>query len=322
MKRQGFTLIELLVVIAIIAVLIGLLLPAVQKVREAAARMSCSNNLKQLGLAMHNYHDSNSKFPVGVNRNGGKPGYDVAPDGPGPNQPNQVRYDWIHKLMPYMEQGNLERGWNYTNFNANKVDASGNPGAGAYIAQVPKMIRCPSSASPPVDDKSDLPNIWGITNYRGVAGVVAWPDASETVDGLLYRNRAHKITEITDGTSNTLMIAEFSNFDPVFDAVLAGDDYLDGWGWWCYGGVGDVLVGTEAPVGFMWPANIKSLDGATQQQYYNWRINAIGSQHTGGANACRADGSVQFISNSISPTTLQAMGSRAGGEVLGADANN
>ena len=308
-RPAAFTLIELLVVIAIIAILIGLLLPAVQKVREAAARLSCQNNLKQWGLAAHNYHDANQTFPPGVNRSGGKAGFTVPPD------PTK-RYDWLHALLPYMEQGNLERGWNYTNFNANKVDASGRPGAGAYIAQVVKSMLCPAASTSPIDNVTDTPNIWALTNYRGVAGVVAWPDSDETTDGLLYRNRAHKIADVSDGTSNTLLFSEFSNLDPVFNSYAAFDDNLIGWGWWCYGGVGDVLVGTEAPINFRIPANIASLPAGTQQQYYNWRINAIGSEHSGGANACRADGSVIFLSNNISLTTLQALGSRAGGEVI------
>src|SRR5438094_8019363 len=99
--RPGFTLIELLVVIAIIAVLIGLLLPAVQKVREAANRMSCSNNLKQWGVAAHSYHDANRIFPPGVNRNWG--------GGLIPKEPDTGRrYDWLHALLPYLEQTNLD----------------------------------------------------------------------------------------------------------------------------------------------------------------------------------------------------------------------
>jgi prepilin-type processing-associated H-X9-DG protein len=179
---------------------------------------------------------------------------------------------------------------------------------------------CPSSAlNPMVDSFTDLPRIWALTSYRGVAGVIAWRDADETVDGIYFRNRTIRLADISDGTSNTLAFSEFDNVDPVFNSYAPFDDDLRGWGWWCYGGVGDVLVGTEAPVNFIIPANIGSLPAATQQQYYNWRINAMGSRHTGGVNAARADGSVSFLSNSVSLTTLQALGSRAGGEVIQGD---
>src|SRR3982750_3277730 len=117
-RKAGFTLIELLVVIAIIAILMGLLLPAVQKVREAASRMKCSNNLKQIGLALHNHHDSYGYFPDGVHRNQG-------PALPSTNNyaltENPIRrFNWTIAILPYIEQDNLEKMWNYTNFNANR----------------------------------------------------------------------------------------------------------------------------------------------------------------------------------------------------------
>jgi prepilin-type N-terminal cleavage/methylation domain-containing protein/prepilin-type processing-associated H-X9-DG protein len=312
MRRRGFTLIELLVVIAIIAILIGLLLPAVQKIREAAARMSCSNNLHQWALAAHNYHSAYERFPPGVNRNGGGL----------INQEPDVgkRYDWLQALLPYMEQDNLAKLYNNNNatWNTNKQDPTtgANGGPNAMIARTFKALNCPSAPTNPLLDTTGPPYIYADTSYCGIAGTVAYKDASQSLDGLFVRNRWFSLTQISDGTSNTLAFAERSHVDPYFDSSKILDDIMIGWGWWVYGGVGDVLLGTEAPVNFRIPANIDSLDPGTANQYWLWRINSIGSQHSGGANAARADGSVTFLSNNISLTVLQALGTRSGGEVI------
>lgn len=333
MRRRGFTLIELLVVIAIIAILIGLLLPAIQKVREAANRMTCQNNLKQLSLASLTYHNDNGKFPVGVNRNGGfQPNTNprnIAVDGP-PSGAGQIRYSWIQKILPYMEQAPLEARWNYTSFNANKTDIAGltdTPGTTppyqpytTWMGTQIKALRCPSAATSPWDSVSDLPRIWFITSYRGCAGLINWRDSLEDWSGIYCRNMQCKITDITDGTSNTISFSEFNNKDDLFDTNPNIDDYLNGWGWAGFGGVGDVLFGTSGPVNFRIPANFDSLPAATQQTMYNWRINAVGSMHGGGVNAAMTDGSVRFVSDQVSATTWQAMGSKQGGEVLKSDA--
>jgi prepilin-type N-terminal cleavage/methylation domain-containing protein/prepilin-type processing-associated H-X9-DG protein len=315
MRRKGFTLIELLVVIAIIAVLIGLLLPAVQKVREAAARMSCSNNLHQFGIAAHNYHSTYGIFPAGINRNGGQ-GKNPA-QAPDPTR----RFCWIMALMPYLEQGNFEKRYDYYNFNNNKVDpATGQPGPGAWASQVVKAFVCPSDVpNPPIDNRTDAGAVWADTSYTGVCGQWCWPNQASTADGVLHRNGQYSVMQIADGSSNTLMFAERSHYDPVYDAVLGqgpNPDLMIGWGWLAYCGEGDCLSGTAVPVGYLLPANYASLPGGQQNLLYQMRVNAIGSNHTGGANTARADGSVSFLSNSVSLTVLAALGSRSGGEVI------
>src|SRR5262249_41205506 len=147
--RNAFTLIELLVVIAIIAVLIGLLLPAVQKVREAANRMSCTNNLKQIALAAHNYHDANSVLPYGMLRD--QPTGNPSPGFPHPDrlrglQGPYTRHSLMHSILPYIEQDNLWKRWNDLNFNANKLDpvTGQDNGPGAFMRQKVKTLICPS----------------------------------------------------------------------------------------------------------------------------------------------------------------------------------
>ena len=199
-KQRGFTLIELLVVIAIIAVLIGLLLPAVQKVREAAARLSCANNLKQQALGLHAYAGDHERFPPAF----------AGPDFNG-------SWSWSAYLLPYVEQDNLSKQLGVsenTRFGGGKmVVAAGDvPGNASQVKL--KVFRCPSDGAPDINPERQN---HGTSNYHAVSGPIAVPAVQLTTDygGVMYINSRTRITDIADGTSNTLLVGECT-----FDAPM------------------------------------------------------------------------------------------------------
>jgi prepilin-type N-terminal cleavage/methylation domain-containing protein/prepilin-type processing-associated H-X9-DG protein len=310
--RRGFTLIELLVVIAIIAVLIALLVPAVQKVRAVANRIACANNLKQIALAAHDYHGDHKRFPVGARFPvdvGGRPAL-------GTNL-------WV-ELLPYIEQGNLHRKWDY-NDNRNNVAGERN----ATTAYVLKILLCPSDPLPEpvfqITSETALPwsqGFYGLSTYGGNAGKrsVATASSPKTLDGIFFIDSSVRLADITDGTSNTFLFGERYHRDPEFDRSHSvvwpgpGSSPLAGWSRW-----GNVLPGAGASVTLSTPVPINYRvppggDSSTLQD----RVCAFGSGHPGGANFAFADGSVRFVSESIPLPLLQALSTRAGGEVVSA----
>jgi prepilin-type processing-associated H-X9-DG protein len=324
-------LIELLVVIAIIAILIGLLLPAVQKVREAAARMQCSNNLKQLGLACHNYHSAYEKLPFGILRNQTAVGLP-----PHPEQPNAAgqrrRFALMYQLLPYIEQENLfkryvewEGNAATPNWNNNSIDENGvqwGPGWFFHKQQVKTLI-CPSN---PNSGNSLNPNgRYFITHYFGSAGTRGYnrgplggpsvrPSHVDYLDGIFVQNRQNTLMSITDGTSNTLMLGERHYFDPEFDLSTSGP--ITDWGWCWFGGTADAFLGASVKINYRWTPGMAT--SFTPVDLDN-RMNAYGSGHTGGANFCLGDGSVRFLRDSIAQQVLLAAGTCSGGEVVTLD---
>jgi prepilin-type N-terminal cleavage/methylation domain-containing protein/prepilin-type processing-associated H-X9-DG protein len=331
-KRPGFTLIELLVVIAIIAVLIGLLVPAVQKVREAGNRLACANNLKQIGLALHNYHDANHTLPPW--------GFDFTYN-PRPANPfgdQRQGHCALGLILPFLEQENITH--------ITRVDASVNdpinlpPPWGSTIggsATIPVYL-CPSAPTRVVDygpyfasltHLNPGPLVLGATDYAVIsrlhpnfcqACAPASPSGNVGVMGVkgqmgpagLTQGRV-KLTDVTDGTSNTIMVAEDAGRHQLYargQALPNGQPGGSGWtlnaAWADYNT--DIYVR-----GF-------SNDGLTQDGgccVVNCNnANQIYAFHTGGANTLRADGSVQFLSEAIAPGVLAALVTRNGGEVV------
>jgi prepilin-type N-terminal cleavage/methylation domain-containing protein/prepilin-type processing-associated H-X9-DG protein len=301
-ERSGFTLIELLVVIAIIAILIGLLLPAIQKVREAASRAKCQNNLKQIGLAAINYHDTNNGFPT----------FQVG------------NLTWLSVLLPYLEQQAL-----YQQVYANQGNLSGGPDS--PLATPLSIMVCPSDGNLPSPAMAQLPGsdpgvgYYGLTSYRcNEASVIPWADANYVADGVFSDDsNSVSILAITDGTSNTILIGEWYSLDPNWAQLLTnnGSPYFPMYSWSSWG---SSLLGAGASGVYSLNAPIDLADPSA----FTSRFSTYGSGHTQGANFVFCDGSVHYLSNAINNarmptnasgatvTLLQALSTRAGGEVV------
>lgn len=295
--RPGLTLIELLVAIAIIAVLIGLLVPAVQKVRGAAARVGCRNNLKQLALAAHAYLDSHQVFPV-----------NSLPGPAGPYDANSKSWSWLARLLPHVEQDPLYK-------QAGVPDQRLHQGRAAVATPV-KLFQCPSdTAGQPRADAADLsvypPFIPAApTNYKGVSGANwGWGDPKwrnrgtngswdglDDGDGVFYRTnwRAPKgLGAVTDGASNTFLV---------------GEDLPDQNHWFAWAHANGTSGTCAIPPNVRYPAD----------QDYSWKweyVMSFRSRHAGGVQFAHADGSVHFVGDNIDLAVYRAMATIRGGEV-------
>jgi prepilin-type N-terminal cleavage/methylation domain-containing protein/prepilin-type processing-associated H-X9-DG protein len=300
-RRRGFTLIELLVVIAIIAILIGLLLPAVQKIREAANRMKCSNNLKQLGLAMHNYNDTNGHLPGNLR---------LAATG-------TVRVRWATYLLPYYEQDNIYRIYNQ---NVNWSDPTNATATAIRL----KVLECPSSPRPDRKDASPDYNWtderYAISDYSGIYWSYYNSTTNFGLPGILSKTDEVRLTDVTDGLSNTIHLTESAGKPDRWvngKLVLAasGGNRVNGGHW------GRPASDIPAPDPSS-PINVTNgfqLNGYPDPKYGTDGTGQIYGFHSGGVNALLGDGSVRFIKSTIQFATLQAAITRNGGEVLGND---
>lgn len=313
---RGFALIESLVMIAIVATLIGLLLPAVQKVRGTAARMSCANNLKQLGLAFHNYENSNGAFPPAQGaKQYGSPKYPTWTQG-------KNMLNWAYALLSYVEQDNTIRLYAFSDtVLAPPLAAFTMPDS--FVSQSPKVFRCPSdnlAARTPFPRSAEPQFPLGLGSYGVSSGTdSAWVTGvlPEKNDGLVFFNSRVTITSITDGTSNTLLGGERSFDDPGLQAIGVTEDTLAYHAAIWRNGYLPPFSFLRVPldqINYRIPPGTPTT-GAAKNLALNKRILGYSSNHTGGANLVFGDGSVRFLLDSLPLVTLQQMATRAGGEV-------
>jgi prepilin-type N-terminal cleavage/methylation domain-containing protein len=318
-QNRGFTLIELLVVIAIIAVLIALLLPAVQAAREAARRIQCTNNLKQLGLALHNYNDNNNTFPMSRTTS------------------SAASWSAQARLLPFVEQAQM---FNSENFSFGWNDLSNLTVYGSNVAS----FICPSDPQ-----KFPVPAGWAGTNYRANEGtsVAMWYGDSDPTgvnatitapNGVFFANLAANLAAITDGTSNTAAFSEHllgdynqalstetsDTYEPGTHPVTS-DDAVQ----MCRAtDITNLSMQGYSNVGAPWAYGYHSTTSYWHSSTPNTRScmfppsrisTTANSQHAGGVNVLASDGSVKFIKSTINIAAWRAFGTRNGGEVISAD---
>jgi prepilin-type N-terminal cleavage/methylation domain-containing protein/prepilin-type processing-associated H-X9-DG protein len=346
-RRGGFTLIELLVVIAVIGILVALLLPAVQKVRDAANRTKCANNMKQMGLALHNFHDTNGSFPPGVQNP------NEAPSVPGHPVGYHPFWSWMALMMPYYEQDNLYRlADNWAHYGpGNNSDLhwwpwgeNNAPPPNPALATLVPIWTCPAdNRTLQITYLSEYNFDIALTAYLGVDGISGqdgntFGKGEGIKNGILYgyglgvkpdQPRSVRMSDVTDGLSNTLMVGERP---PDQDLI---------YGWWFAGagfdgqvapktgsGTGDVVLGADeekyyAAIVQLYPdANCPTIPKVGLQAgtitsacdyAHFWSL------HAGGANFVLGDGSVRFLSYSLAPATFQALCTRNAGEPISGD---
>ena len=326
-RRGGFTLIELLVVIAIIAILIGLLLPAVQKVRDAANRAKCQNNFKQLGLGLHNFHDAYKCFPPGFNTGLSTNATTIARNGPYIPGLATDYGSWAVYLLPYIEQSSIAQLWpsqfypgGVSDPNAQKAAYNGpNAPAGQRI----KTLECPtfqtSTWVAQVAPSATVPDgyYYAMTSYAACYGTLPFgtpPSPTPYVkDGIFGYNSKVRITDVTDGTNNTILLGERDARDPCVTIYQIGQ-----LGFW-YANQPSTGASAGVPLNYQSPPDCNTATGSALNTYNFLRYSAFGSAHSGGANFCLGDGSVRFVANSIAQQTLQSLATYAGSEVLPGD---
>ncbi|WP_337176990.1 DUF1559 domain-containing protein [Paludisphaera sp.] len=341
--RRGFTLIELLVVIAIIAVLIALLLPAVQAAREAARRAQCVNNLKQMGLALHNYHQAIGAFPMGAT--------DAPVHAPGDSASTGGGWSsWSAQslMLPYMEQSAIYNSINFSWAAIQGGSLSYNINSTAYETKINSLL-CPS------DGNAGKTNICSYAGSMGTTTIIYGNQST----GLFTYHRSYDIAEVTDGTSNTIAFAEQLVGEQTGAPMKRGNSTGNGGGgggqaggqldvtgmmtqirndmlqcdtWfrdpaarvggrgnhWGAGILGATMLNTAIPpnsAGSAWGAcRMDCCPNAQHDHYTNSTSN-----HSGGVNVAMGDGSVRFVKDSVSWQTWWALGTRAGGEVISSD---
>jgi prepilin-type N-terminal cleavage/methylation domain-containing protein/prepilin-type processing-associated H-X9-DG protein len=338
-KRSAFTLIELLVVIAIIGVLIALLLPAVQAAREAARRSQCINNLKQIGVALHNYIDSRLVFPPGY-VSAVDPAITNACDQDAENALSVDRgsgWAWGSMILPQMDQGPL---YNSINFNLSVAFAANNTSSTTVVSS----YLCPSDTGPSVvpvfKDPPDPNNpgafggnaivdtlaranyigMWGLGELCAGSGASGAPNVGSLgmASGIFFRNSRTSIADVTDGTSQTIAVGERSHN---LSYVTWTARSIDGW----LGKTSLIEGGTdrfnpspeECWTQILGPAGLE--DGTRTPNDIMAHVEDYWSRHPGGVNFLFADGSVHFLKESINPKVWQSLSTRSGGEVVSGD---